>query len=57
MNLKPIIIKEQHTSSVLYMPIATPGPLKLNTSISFFSLPSLGVKVNENFPGVLTTTS
>jgi hypothetical protein len=49
---KPVI-----DSSVLYIPIATPGALKLNTSNSCLALPSLGVNERVRRPGVLITIS
>lgn len=45
------------TSSVLYMPMPTPPPGKLNTSHSLAPLPSLGVKTSLNVPDLSTTKS
>lgn len=45
------------TSSVLYIPRATPEDLKLKTSKRFGAEPSLGVNTSSNFPGLSTTTS
>lgn len=42
---------------MLYMPMPTPPPGKLNTSHSLDPLPSFGVKIILNVPDLSTTKS
>ena len=47
--------RERHTSSVLYMLIATPGALKSKTFNAVGAEPSAGVYTSWSFPGPGTT--
>jgi hypothetical protein len=55
--LKQLLAKPMMLSSVLYIVIATPSPLKLKTSNVCVAAPSSGVKVIVNFPFPLITVS
>jgi hypothetical protein len=55
--LKQLLAKPMMLSSVLYIAIATPSPLKLNTSNGWGAPPPSGVNVIVNFPFPLITVS